>query len=256
MAAHVQEAEPLRVATPLTRRLMRSVSLSSQEASLLDELQVPSRTIPRNREIITEGRKYGELFVLLEGVAIRYRVLHDGRRQILNIALPGDLIGFPACFFETALYSVTALTEAQVSSVPVPKLLALFERQGRLAAILIWLFSCEAAMHVEHLIDLGRRSAVERVAHFLLELLTRLQAVGLADERSYTMPLTQELMGDTLGLSVPHVNRTLRQLRDDGLVAIDGHRVAIKDYDALAALADFEKSALSRLRISEALAQD
>ncbi|HZC55119.1 MAG TPA: helix-turn-helix domain-containing protein [Xanthobacteraceae bacterium] len=80
-------------------------------------------------------------------------------------------------------------------------------------------------MYAEHLIDVGRRSALERVAHFLLELLTRLQAIGLADERSFQMPLTQELIGDALGLSVPHVSRTLRQLREDDLVAVEGQRV-------------------------------
>ena len=109
-------------------------------------------------------------------------------------------------------------------------------------------------MYTEHLIDVGRRSAIERVAHFLLELLTRLQAIGLADERSYRMPLTQELISDALGLSVPHVNRTLRRLREDALVSVEGQIVVIEDFEALAALADFEKIYLSRFRIGELLA--
>lgn len=255
MTVRALEPETSEAAGPLTRKLSRVVSLSPEEVDLLAEIQAPARTVSRNREIISEGRKYGEMFVLLEGVAIRYRVLRDGRRQILNITLPGDLIGFPACCFETALYSVAALTETQVASIPMQRLLTLFARHTRLAGILFWLCSCEAAMFTEHLIDLGRRSAVERVAHFLLELLVRLQAIGQAEERSYRMPLTQELIGDTLGLSVPHVNRTLRQLRDDGLVLIEGHQVVMKDFEGLAALADFERSYLSRSRISEALAQ-
>src|SRR4029077_17047291 len=117
----------------------------------------------------------------------------------------------------------------------------LFQNHPRLAAALFCSFSCEAAMYAEHLIDVGRRSARERVAHFLLELLTRLQPIGLADERSYRMPLTQELIGDALGLSVPHVNRTLRQLREDALISIDGQVIVIRDIEALAALAEFEK---------------
>lgn len=92
------------------------------------------------------------------------------------------------------------------------------------------------------------------MAHFLLELLTRLQAIGMADERAYRMPLTQELIGDALGLSVPHVNRTLRRLREDALVTIDGQNVVINDIDGLAALADFEQGYLSRFRIGELLA--
>ena len=141
-----------------------------------------------------------------------------------------------------------------MSWVSFATLFGLFRDHPRLAATLFGLFSCETAMYTEHLINVGRRSALERVAHFLLELLTRLQAIGLADERSYRMPLTQELIGDALGLSVPHVNGTLRQLREDGLVGIDGQIIVINDLEALATLADFEKIYLSRFRIVELLA--
>src|SRR5437762_14321714 len=97
-----------------------------------------------------------------------------------------------------------------VSWVPVATLFGLFQQHPRLGATLFCSFSCEAAMYAEHLIDVGRRSALERVAHFLLELLTRLQAIGLADERSFRLPLTQELIADALGLSIPYVNQVLR----------------------------------------------
>jgi CRP-like cAMP-binding protein len=234
---------------PLARKLAWLAGLSSDETATFDALLSVTRSVRRNREIITEGRNYETLSVLLEGSAIRYRVLRDGRRQVLNIVLPGDFIGFPGCFFESALYSVTALTDAVVSSVPFTVLIGLFDRYPRVAAAIFWSFACEAALYAEHLIDVGRRSALERVAHFLLELLTRLQVVGLADERSYQMPLTQELIADALGLSVPHVNRTLRQLRDDGLLAIEEQRVVIKDMEALSALADFEKTYVSRFRL-------
>jgi CRP-like cAMP-binding protein len=234
---------------PLTRKLAWLAGLAPDEMVALDALPSVTRPVRRNREIVTEGRNYETLFVLLEGSAIRYRLLRDGRRQVLNIVLPGDFIGFPGCFFETALYSITALTDAVVALVPFTVLIGLFERSPRLAAAIFWSFACEAAIYAEHLIDVGRRSALERVAHFLLELLTRLQVVGLGDDRSFQMPLTQELVGDALGLSVPHVNRTLRQLRDDGLVAIEDQRVIIKDIDALALLADFDKAYLSRFRL-------
>ena len=104
-------------------------------------------------------------------------------------------------------------------------------------------------MYAEHLIDVGRRSALERVSHFLLELLTRLKIIGLADERSFRMPLTQELIADALGLSVPHVNRTLRQLRADELVSIEGSIIVIKDVQALSTLADFDNSYLGQFRL-------
>jgi CRP-like cAMP-binding protein len=239
------------VATPLTQKLARLVPLTAMDAAILDGLQSPTRVVARHRELISASTKYDGLLILIEGIAIRSRVLHDGRRQILNIAIPGDMIGFPACFFEAALYSVTALTDAVVSSVPFARLLGLLEEQPRVAATIFWSFACEAAMYAEHLIDVGRRSSVERVAHFLLELLVRLQAVGLADESSYHMPLTQELIGDALGLSLQHVNRTLRQLREEGFLAIDGQTIVIRNIDGLAALAEFDPAYLGRFRMVE-----
>ena len=239
------------LATPLTQKLARLVPLSATDAAVIDALQSPTRAVARRRELIGAGAEYNGLSILIEGVAIRSRVLHDGRRQILNIAIPGDVIGFPACFFETALYSVTALTDTLVSPVPFARLLGLFEKQPRVAAMIFWSFASEAAMYAEHLIDVGRRSAFERVAHFLLELLIRLQAVGLADDSSYHMPLTQELIGDALGLSLQHVNRILRQLREQGFLAIDGQTIVIRNVDGLAALAEFDRAYLSRFRMTE-----
>jgi CRP-like cAMP-binding protein len=235
--------------TPLTRKLAWFAELSPDDVEILDALLSSSRPVRRNRDIISEGRPYETMFVLREGSAIRYRLLRDGRRQILNILLPGDFVGFPGCFFESALYAITAITDASVCPVTFTALIGLFEHRPRLAATIFWSFACEAAIYAEHLIDIGRRSALERVAHFLLELLTRLRIVGLADESSYRMPLTQELIADALGLSLPHVNRTLRQLRNDGLVRLEDQRVVINDVAALSSLADFEQSYLSRFRI-------
>ena len=239
------------VDTPLTRKLAQLVDLSPEEITILQCLQSKTRLIRRNREIVTQGRKYDALFVIIDGISIRYRILRDGRRQILNIALPGDFVGFPACLFERALYPISALTDVVVAPVSFAMLIELFERQSHLAAAIFWSFSSEAAIFTERLTDIGRRTALERVAHFLLELLVRFQIIGLADEFSFPMPLTQELLGDALSLSLPHVNRTLRRLREDGLVIIEAHQVFIKDVEALSALSDFEKSYLSRFRIPD-----
>jgi CRP-like cAMP-binding protein len=240
-------------ALPLTARLTRLAPLSPEEFAALAALQSSVHPVARNREIVSAGRKYDGVFVLIDGTAIRYRILHDGRRQVLNVVLPGDFIGFPACFFEAALYTIMTLSGVLVSWVSFADLFGLFRHHSRLASMLFCAFSAEAAMYAEHLIDVGRRSARERVAHFLLELLVRLQAIGLADERAYRMPLTQELVGDALGLSVPHVNRTLRRLREDDLISLDGPLVVIKDLEALATLADFEKGYLTRFRFGDFL---
>ena len=232
----------------LARKLAQFVTLSPAEAEVLEDLQSTTRTVRHNREIITQGRRYDGLLVIVDGIAVRYRILRDGRRQVLNIALPGDLIGFPACFFEHAPYAISALTDTMLGCIPFRALAGLFERHPRLAAAVFWSFSAKAAIFIEHLTDVGRRTALERVAHFLLELLVRFQNIGRGDALSFPMPLTQELLADALGLSVPHVNRTLRQLRDDDLVRIEAHRVTVNDVEALSALADFDQSYLGRLR--------
>lgn len=241
---------------PLTLKMAHLMALSPAEIAVLGEFQAAPRRIGRGREIIAEGRNYDGLLVLLDGIALRYRVLSDGRRQVLNVALPGDLIGFPGCCFENALYSISALGDCTVSPVTFARFLGLSATHPRLSAAMFWSLSCEAAIYAEHLIGVGRRSALERVAHFLLEMQIRLQAIGLADGQSYRLPLTQELLADALGLSVQYVNQTLRQLREENLVTVDRQQVTIADPEGLASLADFERGYIDRFRLAEFAAEN
>jgi CRP-like cAMP-binding protein len=211
------------------------------EATVLLGLKAVSRIVHSGQEIVSEGKRCTSVFLITERIAIRYRILRDGQRQILNFVIPGDFAGGRSCFFPTALYSVKALTHAEISPIPVPKWIGLFESHPRLATKLFRSFASEAAILAEHLITIGRRSALERAAHLLLELLIRLQLVGLADERSYRLPLTQETIGDALGLSIPYVNRVLQQLRHDGLVTIKDQLVVIENMEELSAVADFDQ---------------
>ena len=240
-------------ALPFTRRLAQLMALSSDESAILGTLQSNTRTVQRHRDIVVEGRTYSSLFIIIEGNGIRYRILHDGRRQIINVVLPGDIVGILGSFVDSILYSTKALSDMVVAVIPFTRLSALFETNPRLIAKIFWSFSCESTIYAEHLVDLGRRSALERVAHFLLELLVRLQAVGLSEKQSYKIPLTQELIADILGLSIPHVNRVLRRLREDGLVVIEDQRVTITDIEALSELADFDPGYLTRFAVGEML---
>ncbi len=237
----------------LTRKLEARTSLSAAELEIIDELWIEARVLAAGRDVITEGHKDDMLSVLIDGIAIRYRVLRDGRRQILDVVLPGDLIGFPACFFDSALYSITTLSSSKVARLPFLRLFRLFKDYPRVGMAMFWLFSCETAMYAERLSAIGQRSAVERLSHFLLELLTRMQVIGLADESSFNLPLTQEQLGDALGLTRVHISRTLRQLRDDGLIIVTGQKVIIADFPALEALADFERTYLRHFRMSDTL---
>jgi CRP-like cAMP-binding protein len=233
----------------LVEKLGAYLVLSSAEAEFLRNLHGQRRKIKRHREIVVAGRRYDQLFILCSGVVSRYKVLADGKRQILSLGLPGDFIGFSSCLFEVAVNSVSSLTDVVVCPVPFGNLFDLFVRFPRVGTALFWSTACEAAMYAEHLVDIGRRSAYERLAHLILELLVRLRAAGLADELSYTLPLTQKLMADVLGLSGPHINRMIRCLRDEGLATIDGHQVVIHDMPSLSTLAGFDEQYLSRHRI-------
>lgn len=231
-------------AFPLLERLQSYLPMTDAEAEFLRSLHEPRRKLPRHREIIVAGHRYDTLFILCEGFVSRYKVLPDGKRQVLNLGLPGDLMGFPSCLFQVAVNSVSSLTDVVVAPLSFATLFGMFTHFPRLAAALFWSSGCEMAMDGEHLVDLGRRSAYERLAHLILELLVRLRAAGLADELSYVLPLTQELMADVLGLSGPHINRMIRCLREEGLVTIEDQLVVIHDLASLSSLAGFEESYL------------
>jgi len=248
-------AAPPRPKVIFSQKLSPALPPVARELVVLLDLQAVSRAVRPGQEIVSEGKRCSAVFLITEGVAFRYRILRQARRQILSFLFPGDFAGVTSCRFDRALYSIKTLTQATIAPIPLPRLIGLFDTHPRLAAKLFWGFACEAAICAEHMITLGRRSAPERVAHLLLELLTRLQAIGLADERSYRLPLTQEMISDALGLSIPYVNRVLQQLRHDGLVTIKDQLVVIENMEELSAVADFDQGYLKPLSIADLLAQ-
>ena len=200
--------------------------------------------IRKNKDLLVAGTHYESVYINHDGWLLRYKILHNGSRQIIDFILPGQIIGLQAYLFKNSLYSVAAITETLLSVIPFEMIDELFERSPRLAKALFWSAGCEAAILAEHLIDAARRSAYERVSHLLLELLVRLKGASLTNDMSFEMPLTQELIGDALGLTTVHVNRTIRSLREDKLIAVDGKVVTILDFEALSLLSDFENSYL------------
>lgn len=242
-------ANPKSLKTSLSDKLARFVDLTAQERAHLKDIQTDVVSVRGGGDIVRAGQTYRCIYILNEGMAIRYKVLHDGRRHVLSLILPGDFVGFPGCMFEKSLYSISGLTDIVASVLSFDAVFDLFKCHPRLGTAMFWMAGHEAALFAEHLVGIGRQSAYERVARLLLELLVRMQIVGLADDRSYELPLTQELIADTLGLSVPHVNRTLRALREDGLISFKGSRLTCLDVSALSRVADFDGVNFSRQRI-------
>jgi CRP-like cAMP-binding protein len=235
----------------LTRNFAKRLALTPDELPTLNELFSSARPVRRRQDIVYEGRRSRAIYLLLDGLLIRYRITRDGQRQVVNVVVPGDVAGTPSCFYDGALFSVRTLTNSIIASVSLETLSGLLETQPHLAAKLFWLCSCDAALCAEHVVVVGRRSARERIAHFFLELLIRLQAIGLADETSFQMPFSQDIICDALGLSLAYVNRELRALAADGLVLIADRRVTITDVETLADLADFEQRYLKPSPASE-----
>lgn len=233
----------------LIEKLSAYVDLDAGEIEALSHVLTRTRSMPRGRDIVVQGQPYRALYALMEGLALRYKILPDGRRQVLNLVVPGDLVGLPACLFEGALASVSGLTNVTVAPIEFSDLFDLFRRYPRISAALFWTSAREAGIYIERLVTIGRRSAYERLAHLILELLSRLRAVGLAKPDSFEMPITQETIADTLGLSLQHVNRMIRNLREEGLATIEEHRVVVRDMESLVRLAGFEETYLTRHEI-------
>lgn len=201
----------------------------------------------KSRDVVVSGGHSDCVYFNHDGWLARYKILHRGSRQIMDFVLPGQIFGLPACVFHQAPYSVLAITDASVSAIPFDMIDNVFERDPALAKALFWSAVQEAAILGEHLVDTGRRSACERVSHLLLELFVRLNRARGAGEMTFSIPLTQELIADALGLTTVHVNRTLRALREDRLIAVDRRSVTILDFEALSLMSDFERSYLAEL---------
>ena len=240
-----KEENPLHLVAKLAARQPDRAPLTNDALAALPALHAAAHPVRRGHYVVTQGHGCSGVYLLANGFALRYKVLNDGQRQMFHVALPGDMLGYPACFFERALYSVVTLSEASVCALTFAELAALFHDYPRLAMGLFWSSAGETAMFGERLAAVGRRGACERLAHFILEMAFRLREVGIGDGTSYHMPLTQEQIADVLGLSASHVNRMLRRLREDGLIDVEESDFRLRDRTALAALADFDGTYLT-----------
>ncbi len=216
-----------------------------------DELETAIRLLSHNEvvfgrhdEIIAEGDPYEYVYLLHSGWVVRSKILETGQRQIVNFALPGDFLCFNAAFFLNADYHLTAQTEVHAAVIPIHGFSDMLATHSRLSLILSWTNAREESLLSERLVSLGRRSAKERMAHLFCELWRRLELLDLTDGNRFPLPITQEDLGDTLGLSAVHVNRTLRKLRDEQLIAPTPHHIRILDKAGLERAAGFDEGYL------------
>jgi CRP-like cAMP-binding protein len=183
----------------------------------------------RGQQLTQEGQTGHKAFVLQAGWACSYKLLPDGGRQIISFPIAGDIVGLRSVLLRTADHSFSALTDAVVSAVEGAHILKCVTEFPRLGAALLWAASRDEAMVVEHLVNIGRRSALERTAHFFMELAERMTLNGNATVTEFACPLSQFVLADALGLTSIHVNRVLRQLRERKLLSLRKSTAVIHD---------------------------
>lgn len=199
---------------------------------------------PAGREIVKAGEPTDRLHILISGWACRYKILRGGERQIVAMVLAGDPCDLDCVLVHRQDSSVVALTRAAVAVVPRNALLSIGREYPRLADMLLWLTTLDHAQMSERISSLGRRSARQKVAHLFCELLVRLAGVGLQSGSGYHLPLTQEVIADTLGLTPVHINRVLQGLRREGMIESRDHELAVRDWPALKNVAQFDPAYL------------
>lgn len=230
--------------SPFARKLGAFVALSDEELSALDRLHGRRKSFVAGRDMVHQGQVDQAAYILASGWVCSYKLLSSGTRQIVDFQIPGDFLGLRSVLFRTADHNIEPVTRVEASEVLVSDLLETFSNTPRLATAVLWAASRDEAMVVEHLVGIGRRDAKERTAHFLLELAARLKLVGLGTALGYACPLSQYMLADAIGLSAVHVNRVLRELREDGLLTFQNKKVVIHDLERLVEFADFDKTYL------------
>jgi CRP-like cAMP-binding protein len=224
----------------LAQKLNAFIPLSSDELKRLADLQSNQLKVRRGGQLTQEGQTGHKGFIVQAGWACSFKILRDGGRQIISFPIAGDCCGLRSVLLRTADHSFSVLTDAVVSAVEPAQLMKCITEAPRLGAALLWALSRDEAMIVEHLVSVGRRTALERTAHFFMELAERLSLIGMATETEFECPLSQFVLADALGLTAIHMNRTLRQLRERRLLSVRKKKVTIHDLDGLRKLAGFQ----------------
>ena len=213
--------------------------LNEQEEQVLRGSVAEIREVGAGRNIVRAGVTLGESLLLVEGIVARYKDLADGQRQIMELHVAGDFIDLHGFLLKRLEHNLGAMTPVRLAVVPHERLRQITEDYPHLSRMLWFSTLVDAAIHREHIVSIGRRTALSRIAHLLCELYVRLEVVGLAGEGRFQLPLTQADIADVTGLTSVHVNRMLKSLRDEELLTVRNGEVIIHDWERLRRIAEF-----------------
>jgi CRP-like cAMP-binding protein len=229
---------------PLVRKLESVFTLTDDERQALETLPMQVAVIRDRQDIVREGDRPSRSCLILSGFACTYKVTVQGKRQIVSFNLPGDVPDLQSLHLKVIDNSVATVSPCSVGFITHDDLRAICERYPRITAAFWRETLIDAAIFREWVLNVGRREAYARLAHVLCELLTRLKAVGLAEDHACDLPITQGEFADALGVTNVHVNRVLQQMRADGLIELSGDRLNIPDWDKLKEVGEFDPTYL------------
>lgn len=229
---------------PLIRKFEQLAPLTEAEKQALRTAPVRMHEVAARHDVVSEGAHPTDVHLIVEGFACRYKLLPSGQRQILSFLIVGDFCDLRAILLRQMDHGVVALSRSQIAVITHQRLFEIIEKYPRIALALWRDTMIDAAIYRQWLTNVGRRPAYARIAHLLCEIRSRLEVVGLTRGGSYDLPMTQTDIGDAMGLSVVHVNRTLQQLRADGLITFRANVVSVLDWPRLTAAGEFDSSYL------------
>ena len=229
---------------PLIAKLEHGAKLTDEDRHVLEKVTSRTRRMGPREDIIDEGDEPSNVHLIMDGFACRYQILPDGRRHIMAYLVPGDICDFHVAILGEMDHTIGTLTPCKLVEIPHETIHEIATKHPNLNRAFWWSTLVDEGILREWLVSLGRRSADQRVAHLFCELLIRLRTVGLADRNSFDLPVTQEELADTLGLSNVHVNRMMQELKGKGLISMNGKRLTITDVGRLQDFAEFNPNYL------------
>lgn len=237
---------------PLIRKLDGFVALSDEDKRALEAICSNVREVRAGADLICEGDRPNHVNILLEGWAFRYKLLADGKRQVLAFLIPGDLCDIHIFVLKKMDHGIATLGPARVATVAAERMIEIMDRHPAIERALWWATLVDEAVLREWLVNMGQRDAYSALGHLFCELSIRMGAVGLAKDDAIALPITQSELADTMGLTPVHVNRTLQRLRSEGLITLEQRELTILDPARLAEVSGFEPNYLHLDREREA----
>jgi CRP-like cAMP-binding protein len=229
---------------PMIRKLESIFTLTDDERQALEALPMQLAVIKDHQDIVREGDRPSRSCLILSGFTATYKITGGGKRQIVSFGIPGDIPDLQSLHLKVLDISISTVSQCRVGFITHDDLRDLCTRYPRIAAAFWRETLIEGAIFREWVTNVGRREAYSRMAHLLCELLVRLRAVGLAEDTSCDLPITQGEFADALGITTVHVNRVLKELRADGLVELKGDWLNIPDWDRLKEVGEFDPTYL------------